>query len=112
MSFTNESDAWLARKIAEESLEAFHELAWSRPQVDPRLPLGGALGWRLRRQLPATVASRAFDNGEYLVGPILGGSIFYLYRVWERRPAELTPAVEAQCRSDYLADRINSLSPS
>lgn len=110
-SFGSESDAWIARTAAEQSPEAFHDLTWSRPQADPNLPLGGALGWRLRRQLPPGIASRVFDeSGDGLVGPILGGSTFYVYRVWERRPASWTPAVELQCRQDYLADQIRSVS--
>lgn len=109
ISFTNESDAWLARTAAEQSPEAFHDVAWSRSQADPRLPLGGALGWRLRSQLPPTLASQIFAEGDGLIGPVVGGSLFYLYRVWARRTASLTPAVEAQCRRDYVADRLKTL---
>ena len=90
----------------ESGSATFHDLAWSRPQADPELPLGGALGWRIRRHLSADLASHIFEEEpKDLVGPILAGSTFYLYRVWERRTASLTPALEALCRWDYLEHR-------
>jgi hypothetical protein len=106
MSFLNETDAWLARTAVESGTESFQDLAWSLPQADPQLPLGGALGWHLRRELSADLAGRVFGEAhDELVGPLLVGSTFHLYRVWERRAAALTPAMESLCRKDYVAHR-------
>ena len=105
MSFEMEEDAWIARAAAMAAPEDFDELAWSRPQTDSALPMGGVLGWRFRRDLPSGVAAAVFD-GNGVVGPLLVEGYFLVYRVWRIHTAALTPVVEATCRADHLAARI------
>lgn len=107
MSFESESEALQLRTATLGAPHAFDDFAWTRLQADPALPASGALGWRLRRDLPAPVAAAVFAKDAGLVaGPVRYAGSFRLYRIWRRREAELTTAIEAECRADCLAARL------
>jgi hypothetical protein len=104
LTLATEADAWLARTAAERDPDGFDDLAWSRTQADPTMPPGGALGWRLRRDLPAIVAEAVFGAARTgLTDPVLSDGVFQVHRVWRVRPARRTAVVEAACRADLLA---------
>ena len=110
IAVATEPEAWLVHAAAQAEPAEFDDLAWSRIQADAMAPAGGALGWRLRGELPEEVASAVFAaEASDVLAPLVTGGGFHIYRVWRRRPAELTDAIDARCRRDLFAQRVNSL---
>ncbi len=107
ISVTSEVQAWVVQASALASPGEFDDLAWECVQADDALPAGGALGWQFRSNLDPAVAAAVFADGSGVVaGPLLVGGVFYVYRVWCRRPAALTRTIAAECRRACLAGRV------
>ena len=58
---------------------------------------------------PEQVLEQAAPSASEVAGPVLRGAVFCVYRVWRRRSARWSQAVEALCRKDCLAARLDSV---
>lgn len=90
----------LVRQLEEG--EPFEALAREH-SVDRSAPLGAALGWRERHELPEALAEAvAGAEPGALLGPLPAEGAYAILRVEERRPAELTPDLARRLRGRLL----------